>query len=405
MDGPLEIDRLRQACGALLDRHESLRTTVQRRDRQLLQSVHRCEPAQLAFVDFSAEPNPEATAIHALQSELHTRIDPADLPVRASLWKTGLLQHIFCLNVHHMASDAWSGWIQMRDLQALYESGGETKPSLPLSVLQYAEFTARQEEYFHGPRFAGDREYWLKHLAGAEFDSIPLGPPGSSERVTARSRIRIDAHRTESLKKLARSCKATLFGLMLSCYFISLRRITGTRNLSVASVFANRVRPDIQNSVGFIANLIILRSVIEPGVTFRSVLDSIQLELREAFVHQECPLHLLPPDTTARGGRRADETVFQMLPQELSSRRMGEVELTLLAPEAIERRFDFEVTVLQEQEELALIVFWNKGRLAEAWVNNFLQEFISTMSMIFCDPGQQLKPAAISKPQTSNIQL
>jgi hypothetical protein len=94
-----------------------------------------------------------------------------------------------------------------------------------------------------------------------------------------------------------------------------------------------------------------------------------------------------------------------MLPQELSSRRMGEVELTLLAPEAIERRFDFEVTVLQEQEELALIVFWNKGRLAEAWVNNFLQEFISTMSMIFCDPGQQLKPAAISKPQTSNIQL
>ena len=378
IDGPLEIARLRCAVGGLLVRHEALRTTVERRGRRFWQTVHAPPDLELDVIDLMGEPTPDAAALHRIHDELHRRIDPAGIPVRVTIWRTGQLRHFFCLNVHHLATDAWSGSIQMRDLKILYEREAGDHALFPLPTLQYVDFTLTQEEYFQSERFEPDLRYWRERLAEAEFDSIPLAPPAASrDRNTTAARISFNAYKTNSLKSLARSCKATLFSLMLSLYFTTLHRMTGKGNLAVASVFANRMRPAIQNTVGFIANLVVLQSSARAGASFRSILHSVQVDVREALVHQACPLHLLPAEITVHKGRRADEAVFQMLPQELNRSRMRDVDITLVAPESIESRFDFEVTALMEQGELALIVFWNRERLSQEWVSDFLREFAS----------------------------
>jgi len=392
MDGPLEIARLRQAIGGLVAGHEALRTTLERRGRQLWQTVHMPPDPQLNVIDLLGEHNPDEAALCAVREEVRRRIDPAGLPVRATLWRTGNLRHVLCLNVHHLATDAWSGSIQMRDLKLLYEREIGGNVPFPTPPLQYVDFTIRQEEYFRSEAFERDLRYWRGRMAGAEFDSIPLAPQGgSSDRNTTASRISINAYKTDLLKLLARSCKTTLFSLMLSLYFTTVYRMTGKTNQAVASLFANRTRPDIQDTVGFIANLVVLRSPTRTAASFRSILQSVQGDLREAFVHQACPLHLLPAEITVRSGRRADEAVFQMLPNELNRSRMRDVDITLVVPEAIESRFDFEVTALLERDELALVVFWNRNRLAAHWVSDFLREFTSGVDAILRDPD---RPAA-----------
>lgn len=385
MDGPLDVERLRESIRRLVARHEALRTIVERRGRQLWQVAHEPPDSELEVFDLTGES--EQRVVRAVEDELRRRIDPAGFPVRASLWKTAEHRHMFCLNVHHLATDAWSGALQMRDLKALYELEAGSSGPLPPVGLQYADFTVRQEEYIRGEAFQRDLRYWRETLMGADYDSIPLAAlSDSTERATSETRISISAHDTNLLMTTARNCKTTLFSLMLALYFTTVCRMTGKSDLSVASLFANRMRPDLQNTVGFIANLVVLRSVVRRGSSFRAILQSVQGNLREAFVHQACPLHLLSAELTVRGGRRADEAVFQMLPQALDRGRMGDVEVTMVAPEAIESRFEFEVTVLVEREELAVVVFWNRHRLEHEWVSEFLREYRSGVTAVLRDP-------------------
>jgi hypothetical protein len=376
LDGPLDIGRLEAALQALVRRHEALRTRIERRGRQLWQSVATNPPTALRVVDLTHVREPEQAGRQALEEELRTRIDPNGMPLRATLWCLAPQRHLFCLNVHHVASDAWSGALQARELRGLYEQAAGRGQPLPPVPVQYIDFAARQAAYCASAAFTRDVEYWSRCLAGADFGAVPLTAPSApGERETARLRLAIDGVDTHRLSAWARRERGSLFGLLLALYFRALHELTGRDDVTVASLFANRLRPDLQHTVGFLANLVPLRSRWRPGGTFASLHASVAAELREAFVHQACPLHLLPAQLTARDGRRADEAVFQMLPQPFEREPFGEAQLALLAPEAIESRFDFEVTVLMQQSALALIVFWNRRRLRDEWVADFAAAF------------------------------
>lgn len=369
LDGGFDLDRLNDAVRRLIARHEALRTTVERRGRKFWQVVHEVPEVRLSVRDVGAVSDPAGEMERELEAELRTRISPTDLPVRMSVWKLAPDRHVCCLNVHHMASDAWSGANQMRDLVLLYE--GRTQPP---PELQYKDFTVRQEEYFASARFKRDMDYWRSYLSNASFDAVPLSLADDRPRVTGRMFISVGADEAARLTTRARDSKTSLFSLMLALYFTALYRLTGKSDLCVASLFANRLAPNIQDTVGFIANLAVLRVLLRPKQTFRSFLQLVQSHLREAFIHQAFPFHLLPANVTVRGGRRADEAVFQMIPAAFDSQRMGDAEATMLIPKAIESRFDFEVTVVMQQG-LTIMVLWNENRLARDWVEQFSQEY------------------------------
>jgi hypothetical protein len=280
-------------------------------------------------------------------------------------------------------SDAWSGAIQARELKALYGNDGDTAKALPPVGLHFLDYNARQEAYLAGEAFAHDLEYWRHCLAGATFDAVPLEPVTSPGRDTAKASIPIAAHDTRRLADLARGLRTTLFSIMLTIYFSAMHRLTGKTDICVASMFANRMSADVQNTVGFLANLVLLRSTTPAGGSFSEAQRVVQSKLREAFVHQGCPFHLLPAAVTSRGTRRADEAIFQMLPHALDRSQMGEVEATVLMPDALESRFDFEVTVVMERSQQLLIhLFWNRRRLSESWVNAFLQEYHAQLASV-----------------------
>lgn len=379
-DGPLDVDRLRRAVRAVVARHEALRTTVERRGRRIWQVVHARADVDLSIVHVA-----ECDMQTEIARELRTRIDAEDSPVRATLWRMAPERHVFCLDVHHLASDAWSGAIQMRDLIAAYEQDCALLP--PPS--QYIDFTARQQEYFRGAQFERDVAYWRQRLRGGAYDVVPLGPLRDC-RDTASARGTVDAETTAGLIDVARKGHTTFFAVMLSLCFATLHRMSGRTDISVASLFANRLDSAFSETAGFLANLLVLRCAAFRGTPFASLLHSVSAELRDAFVHQGAPLHLLPSELTARDGRRADEVVFQMLPRNLDRRRMGAVEVTMIAPDAIESRFELEATVIAEEDRRALLLFWNRARLDDGWAEEYLRQFGAIARSAAADPGWRL---------------
>ena len=198
MDGDLDVARLQAALAQLVARHEALRTIVERRGRRIWQVVHPVGEAPLAVLDESGAAAPEAAVRQAVDDELRRPIDVSGFPVRATLWTIAPRRHVFCLNVHHLASDAWSGAVQIRDLRLLYAGARLDAPRT-----QYADFIARQETYFASDAFRRDTAYWRAALRGASFDALPFGPRGAP-RVTGRGRVAFTADESARPSTVAR---------------------------------------------------------------------------------------------------------------------------------------------------------------------------------------------------------
>src|SRR5439155_3037186 len=101
-------------------RHETLRTTFTVRGRRLLQVVHEPRPLELARLDRSEAADRDAAVDELAFEEGSTEIDATVWPVRSSLCRFDERDHLFCLNVHHLALDGTSAELLARDLAGLY---------------------------------------------------------------------------------------------------------------------------------------------------------------------------------------------------------------------------------------------------------------------------------------------
>ena len=88
--------------------------------------------------------------------------------LRAVLFKLEKEKYILLLNMHHIAADAWSLEILLRELGTLYAAFSKGRPS-PLQELpvQYADFAVWQRERLTGEVLARQLKYWKRQLDGA----------------------------------------------------------------------------------------------------------------------------------------------------------------------------------------------------------------------------------------------
>ncbi|RKG84503.1 hypothetical protein D7V97_43740, partial [Corallococcus sp. CA053C] len=111
LSGRLDVEALRRAFEALVQRHEALRTTFFEQEGQPFQRIHAPSTWALPVEDLSAL---DAAASEAQTLRLATREarQPFHL-VHGPLLRTSLLRlseeaHVLLVTMHHIVSDAWS---------------------------------------------------------------------------------------------------------------------------------------------------------------------------------------------------------------------------------------------------------------------------------------------------------
>ena len=97
----------------------------------------------------------------------------------------------------------------------------------------------------------------------------------------------------------------------------------------------------------------------------------------DAFVHQELPYQLLPPGSAQANGTRADEVMFQMLPEPVYQTRMCGLEMEpLTALEGLGTRWDLELTLAPWDGGLKAVVLYADDRFDAAWARQFLEGYV-----------------------------
>jgi hypothetical protein len=398
LNGPLDVDRLQRAVDALTARHESLRTTFAGRGKSLTQRVHQPRRLPLTQVDLAGPAAGDDLAA-AIGTELAAPIDTTVWPARATLWRIADTRHVLCLNLHHLVTDAWSTGILLRDLCAAY---GDEAPLAPPGW-QYGEFVGWQQRTLSGNQLRRHHDYWRRQLTGGQTPRLWWGhADGAGRAPDARpapdagpQSVAIPTDLAPALvtrlREVARRHRTTLFTVLLAAFYAELHRATGQSELAVGSMFANRSRPELRETVGLLANMVLLRTQISRARSFTDLVDQTHAAVIGAFAYQDLPFQMLPTGLLDTGRGRADDVVFNVMADVQHTISAGGVEFELLVPDEIGSRFRFELALAPVgTHDMRAVLFHAGGNLSEDACREFLTRYVATVDALTADPGRPI---------------
>jgi amino acid adenylation domain-containing protein len=300
LEGALDQAALERALSEIVRRHDALRTVFTEVDGSPVQVIAPFGGFALPVEELSGlgEADGEAAVVRRAGEEARRAFDLSAGPLfRAVLLRLGSQEHVLLLSVHHIVGDGWSMGVLYRELSALYEAyreGGESP--LPELGVQYADYAVWQREHLRGEVLERQLSYWRERLADAPaLLELPTDHPRPAVQTFrgARERIELPLELLERLQALGRSEGATLYMVLLAAFQVLLSKYSGSEDIVVGTPIAGRTRKEIEDTIGFFVNTVVLRTDLSGDPGFREVLGRAREATLGAYEHQEVPFEKL----------------------------------------------------------------------------------------------------------------
>jgi amino acid adenylation domain-containing protein len=364
--GRLDVELMKQAVQALVDRQESLRTQIVERDGAPELLIRERDGVTLDWADLGRLPEEsrEREAIRLWTERLKQPFDLACGPVcRFLLVRMSPEEHFLAMAMHHAVSDGWSLVIAAREIGDAYEALSTGRQVLPPPEVQYVDYAAWERDRVGGGRLRADVAYWRQELEGA---------PGLLELPTDRPRPASLSHRgrrvrrafppdlLKAIKRLSREHQTTLFTTLVAGLQVLLHRYSGQDDLVIGSPVANRDLPELERVIGCFVNNLVLRGRLGGNPTFSDFLAQVRTTIVAALDHRYLPFEVLVD--AVRSERSTNHApVFQVLfvlhsfgtnLPDVTGLKVEPV-LTLVDPGI--SRFDIVLEMMEQHDELMAI--------------------------------------------------
>ncbi len=290
---------LQRVMNALVQRHETLRTTFSVIDGEPRQIVHAALPVAVESVDLRhlARAAQDLRSIEIVSREADWSFDLECGPlVRCALVQRGPLDHILVLTLHHIICDGWSLGILGREMRELYQafSGGRPDP-LPALPIQYVDYAVWQRERLAGAMLDRQVAFWKNKLAGLQTLDLPTDRPRPPilSFAGALHEVHLPAPLTTRVRATARQLGVTPYMLLLSAFAALLHRYSGQTDIAIGAPVAGRPEPETEALVGFFVNSVVLRINVADAPSFAELVARVRETALDAFTHQDLPFEKL----------------------------------------------------------------------------------------------------------------
>ncbi len=296
--GAIDVAALEASLTDLTRRHETFRTTFPVIGEEPMQLVGPVVPAVLRRIDVSEDANPEASAREVGGEFAAEVFDMSTGPVwRGALIRIGDEDHLLALSMHHIVSDFWSVAVVTKELVAIYDARIHyRRPSLPKLPVQYRDYARWERSWMDSEEIAARLDFWREHLA----QPLPvLDLPTDHPRPAAKSyrgaiaEYELAPALAEQTFALAKEFQVTPFMVMLGAYAILLGKRGKCDEVMIGTAVLNRPRAEVENMVGYFANMLPLRVRMQDDPSFREFLSRLKELLHGAYNHAELPPELL----------------------------------------------------------------------------------------------------------------
>ncbi|MER7667456.1 acyltransferase domain-containing protein [Kitasatospora sp. NPDC096128] len=294
---------LERAVRAVVARHPALRTLFVEAGGRPYQVVLDEPVYEFLVVDSSGLDDEQAREELARHGHRPLDLDNGPL-VRVVLMNRGPADHYLLVLVHHIASDAASADVMIRELQAYYQGAD---PAADAPVAPYTEFVAWERQWLAGPAADAALDWWSAKLADppAHLDlSDRERPPG----VTYEGRdlaFRWSAEETRLLREFAVREGVSISTVVLAGFFATLNRAVGTEDAVLATAIAQRAEAGWESAIGYYLNTVLVRANPAADRSFRDLLREVHDFSLGLLEHMNYPLdrlasQLKPPRVEGR---------------------------------------------------------------------------------------------------------
>ncbi|WP_185949587.1 non-ribosomal peptide synthetase [Microbispora sp. KK1-11] len=273
--GELDVPALEAAFGAVVARHDALRTRFVQVDGRPAAVVE--PPAPLTIEQVAAGSEDEARRI--VRARTNAAFDLAERPpFRVTLVRLGPADHVLCVVLHHINGDGWSLNV-LRTEVADHYAGRALPETLPP---QYGDHVPTRED-------STDLDWWVSRLSGAPVLELPADRPRPARRGTAGGeiRFRIPPALAATVAESAGKARCTPYMLLLAAYQALLSRHSGQADFCVGTPSAGRDSTELEQVIGYLSTTMVLRCDLSGAPSFAELLRRTRRAVLDALAHRD----------------------------------------------------------------------------------------------------------------------
>jgi tyrocidine synthetase III len=391
LEGPLNIDRLRDTFNALINRHESLRTSFHLENEEPVQKVHHHWHFDVEYHEIP-EPPASGTPVETVSERF---IRPFDLTVppqiRVGLIKEAENTYVLLADVHHIVADGTSMAQLLHEFMELYAQ----RPLPPLR-LQYKDYAHWQQNPEQKEALKKQEEYWLNRYN----DDIPViqlptdHPRPAQQQFEGRTlRFALEKEETAALNRLAQAEGATLYMMLLANFAMILSRLTGQQDIVVGTPVAGRNHNDLQGIVGMFVNTLGIRTRPERHKTVARFLQQVKEHTLDALDNQDYPFEELVENVAVKrdtGRNPIFDVMFVMQNMEQPEIAIDGLKLKPYRHESLVSRFDMTFQAYENKGRLEYAVEYCTKLFETATIERFARYYRNMAAAIASAEGKEL---------------
>ena len=345
--GGLDLNRLRRAFEAVVQRHEAVRT--------VFRPGADGEPEQVVLADWTLPwqvvDAAEEQVVPLAREACRRPYDlAADVMLRLLVLRLGPDDHVLVVGEHHVAFDGWSDGVMFDEVAECYVAQGEGRePVLPALPVQYADVAAWQRDRLSGPRRAALDAFWRDRLAGLpDVLALPWDAPRPATQTFSGQHhpISLDAALAARVGVRCREWSVTPYMTLLAGFVALLHRWSGATDIAVGTPVASRDRVETERLVGFFSNTMVLRVDVAGDPSFAELVARVRRTALAAYEHHDLPFDAVveavrPPRNPSRNP--LFQVNFRVQTGEPPLLRLPGVEVAPVAVDLGFSRFDLAV--------------------------------------------------------------
>ncbi|MFF5228395.1 condensation domain-containing protein [Dactylosporangium sp. NPDC000521] len=407
--GRLDPGALRAAVGALLARHEVLRTALRLHDGEPTQTVLPVpDPLPVTVLD---EPAPSGS--DALVRFAATGIDPS-----SGCGIAFLLLHgggpdgadVLALAVHHIVADATAVRLLLAELAADYTAALAGRPStVPEPELQYGDFVLWEREALLPATQDADTAWWSETLRDAP-TSLDVRPDRPRRRIRrgvgSRVELVLPGVGGPALRAAARDLHSSPYALCLAGWAATIARSTGRDDLILGVLAANRGAPQLETLVGQLSNTVPLRLDLGGAPDLPETVARCTKRVAAAIEHVRLPFNRIV--RAAAAPRPTDRTpliqhLFLPRVDAVGDLRFGGLPVRVLDVERGRGRFDTVVEIEFSDEQVRLWLEYDGDLYTPEGVRALVDDYARVLRQWLARPELRVPELDLHAPEPAPL--
>ncbi|KAF0818519.1 Polyketide synthase module protein [Bacillus sp. ZZV12-4809] len=399
LEGDVNASHIEKTFQMLINRHESLRTSFDQVNGEVVQRVH--DEVSWSMEHFVSDEENISEVIESFIRPFNLN----DCPLfRVGLIKVSSAKFVLAYDMHHIIADGLSVAVLIREFASLYEN-----QELPPINIQYKDFSSWQNELIKSGYFDKQKHFWLKTFSG----NIPLLdlPTDFTRPESALSKgdsisFRLDSDLSKRLKQFSKENGVTLYTLLLSAFTILLAKHSGQDDIVVGTPVAGRTQAEMKSVVGMFVNTLPLRSNPKDNLQLGEFIKKVAASTVEALENQDYPFEMLVDDLDILRSLNHHPLFDVMFAFENVDNAQADVKDFEIKPFDISSKsskFDLELKVTEQDKQLQFVLEYNKGLFAASSISRMANHLLIILNQIADDPKKKIGAVNLVTPEENYV--